>query len=581
MIVSGEMARAAAACVLQSARFKTSPRLSRLLQFLVDETIDGRGGSLKGYAIGLEVFDKRDDFDPSQDPIVRVQMGRLRQALELYYHDEGAADPVRIRLTKGSYVAEFAVAPAQEDPNRDDRNVGPRVPTATVPSETPSTGFRSETATSQDGLSLYGLARARGGRWLPHTTALLVVALSVTFAALSGAFGPRDRRDQLNLGAVVLQPDIWRPKIRVFASQALAGQDGQARHFKSAILGGLSTYAVFDTLSVAQETPAPSEFDRAAILTLAIIDTPDGKDLTLRLTDEVVKRIVWATTASAMDLDIETKEGRQPSANKILRHILQQRGVILTHLAGRENLDPRLACVVKSGFAISFRDTQPAVVAYAKTCLAQMIQGGGAAPVAKSFYANLHLPPFDMTSPPETALRLALEATNEAPRNALVQRAMMAAYWNSGQVEPALRAGRNAVALNPLNSDVAAAFGFRLITSGAFRDGLDTLSKAMKELLPGDTCWDLGIFLGHLGLGQDAMAAAVGAGLPRSDKADLAAARIVSLKLLGRDADAREDLRMFALRFPKHAAAPHAAFNTLRLGALLNDRLRSVLASVR
>ncbi len=41
------------------------------------------------------------------DPIVRVEAGRLRRALEYYYLTEGRNDPVRIKIPKGSYVPEF------------------------------------------------------------------------------------------------------------------------------------------------------------------------------------------------------------------------------------------------------------------------------------------------------------------------------------------------------------------------------------------------------------------------------------------------------------------------------------------
>jgi tetratricopeptide (TPR) repeat protein len=50
------------------------------------------------------VFGRRKDFDPTVDPIVRIQAGRLRRSLERYYLLEGAADSVRIELPRGRYV---------------------------------------------------------------------------------------------------------------------------------------------------------------------------------------------------------------------------------------------------------------------------------------------------------------------------------------------------------------------------------------------------------------------------------------------------------------------------------------------
>jgi hypothetical protein len=45
------------------------------------------------------VFGRRPaDYSPGEDPIVRVQLGRLRHRLELYCSTEGRHDPVSLRL---------------------------------------------------------------------------------------------------------------------------------------------------------------------------------------------------------------------------------------------------------------------------------------------------------------------------------------------------------------------------------------------------------------------------------------------------------------------------------------------------
>ena len=74
---------------------------------------------MKEARIGLEVFGRRaESYDPAIDPIVRVQMGRLRGKLRAYYAaGEGASDRLRIDIPIGSYVPVFAtlaVAPAAE-----------------------------------------------------------------------------------------------------------------------------------------------------------------------------------------------------------------------------------------------------------------------------------------------------------------------------------------------------------------------------------------------------------------------------------------------------------------------------------
>ncbi len=87
--------------------FRETTRMKRFLRFVVEETLAGRGGRLKGYVIGVEVFDRSDDFDPQADTIVRVQAGQLRRRLDLYYSDRGRSSIVRVLIPKGRYAPTF------------------------------------------------------------------------------------------------------------------------------------------------------------------------------------------------------------------------------------------------------------------------------------------------------------------------------------------------------------------------------------------------------------------------------------------------------------------------------------------
>ena len=98
--------------MLNSGVFKAASRSSRLLRFLVQETLNGNTDRLKDYTLGAEVLGRGDDFDPRIDPIARVEASRLRSRLELYYATEGASDPVLIALPKGGYVPRFEARPA-------------------------------------------------------------------------------------------------------------------------------------------------------------------------------------------------------------------------------------------------------------------------------------------------------------------------------------------------------------------------------------------------------------------------------------------------------------------------------------
>jgi len=87
--------------ILSSEPFLRSWRPSRFLRFTVEETLEGRGCDLTQYVLGLEVFDRKESFDPQADPIVRVGATRVRAKLKAYYDTEGREDSVLIEFPSG------------------------------------------------------------------------------------------------------------------------------------------------------------------------------------------------------------------------------------------------------------------------------------------------------------------------------------------------------------------------------------------------------------------------------------------------------------------------------------------------
>jgi len=103
--------------VLQSAHFASAPKKSRFLEFVAEQTLLGNGEKLNELLIGMEVYDRGGDFNPQQDPIVRVQAHEIRRALRIYYEEEGKTNPWRIDLPAGHYVPTFSkVTPSVETP---------------------------------------------------------------------------------------------------------------------------------------------------------------------------------------------------------------------------------------------------------------------------------------------------------------------------------------------------------------------------------------------------------------------------------------------------------------------------------
>lgn len=104
-----DLIRAELERICDDVLFRDTTRMKRFLRYVTEETLEGRGGRLKGYVIGVEVFDRPDDFDPQADTIVRVQAGQLRRRLDLYYAERGQHARVRILVPKGRYAPTFEV----------------------------------------------------------------------------------------------------------------------------------------------------------------------------------------------------------------------------------------------------------------------------------------------------------------------------------------------------------------------------------------------------------------------------------------------------------------------------------------
>ena len=102
--------------VLSSATFAEVYRLKKFLEYVVKETIEGRGDRLKGFVIACDVFGKEDPTDAQTTTVVRVEAGRLRRRLKDYYETEGATDPIRISIPKGGYSACFHRVDSDQKP---------------------------------------------------------------------------------------------------------------------------------------------------------------------------------------------------------------------------------------------------------------------------------------------------------------------------------------------------------------------------------------------------------------------------------------------------------------------------------
>jgi len=68
--------------LLQAERFRKSPSLRQLLEYLVRKCAEGSADDIKESTIAMDVFGRPTSFDSRLDNSVRVQDHRLRKTLE-------------------------------------------------------------------------------------------------------------------------------------------------------------------------------------------------------------------------------------------------------------------------------------------------------------------------------------------------------------------------------------------------------------------------------------------------------------------------------------------------------------------
>ncbi len=117
--VSAEAVRRSLDGCLRAPAFRRSQKLAAFLSYVVEEELAGRGEGIKAYTIATQALGRADSFDPSNDPSVRVEAGRLRRVLDEVYADEGRQWPIRILVPVGAYRPTFVPQAGEEAPPED------------------------------------------------------------------------------------------------------------------------------------------------------------------------------------------------------------------------------------------------------------------------------------------------------------------------------------------------------------------------------------------------------------------------------------------------------------------------------
>ncbi|MEJ6405137.1 tetratricopeptide repeat protein [Yoonia sp. 2307UL14-13] len=392
--------------VLRAGVFEQDSRLHKLLVHVLEQEMAGDGASLKAYAIGLDVFDKTPDFDPSTDSGVRVAAGRLRTALKLFENSEHANTRLQVALPVGTYRPSITVRAAGGDRSSSDMTI--------VPSDTKPPKNR-------------------------RTTLILSAILIIgTMAAILGyqrfATGDAPKRSvDLNVASFGGDPEL--------ASTA-----------NTALRRALSRSRAIAVL--------PSNADRGAVANADFrIDgtanrlANDRARLTIELTSQNGNRVVWATS-----MDVDISEQLQESVAQTLGSELRVRvfGASKEELAGQdpETLTAEQLFIMATwvpGPAINSVDWELERIRLMQIALEKDPAFGAAHSVMAdklSYLANVY-GPSNSQEKSDAAVAHARTAMELAPLNADVMFNVAQAFWHSGMVGESTAAMRRVVELDP------------------------------------------------------------------------------------------------------------------------------------
>lgn len=102
--------------ILSDPRFHATARAKRMLRYIAERCFEGESNGVKAYAIAIDVLGRPERFDTNADPIVRIEMSRLRNALSNYYEAYGNELDVVVHLPVGRYLAVFTSSVAISRP---------------------------------------------------------------------------------------------------------------------------------------------------------------------------------------------------------------------------------------------------------------------------------------------------------------------------------------------------------------------------------------------------------------------------------------------------------------------------------
>lgn len=459
--VMGDEARAELDRLLSDPDFQSTERNKKFLRFVAREAFEGRESAIKAYSIAVDVFGRPSNFDPTTDPIVRIEATRLRASLSRYYEMYGGRSSVQIELPKGRYVPVFSRAPIRDDIALDPSE-----------EETPAAGGKDEPRAIVSSARLWPSAKAKWTALAVGGLAGLCLSALPAVVGLGTGAGPAFSEKpsmtlDLQTSGAASDADLLRDSLMVAFSQ---------HQTVRVLTDPMPTHAIMDAHGAAQ-----SNRSSAYRVSFKYQPGPAHSSVWWQVVDTATGEVVRSGVEDAWT------HGRDPSAVaqalgvSLATRLAGMRGVISDAEILREMAGMTLGngCVLRA--YVVLENPQPEGLQKAQACLEATLADRPNDADAHAALARVLLKIDAPDAPTELSSR-ALELANKsvvlAPLSDRSALAQMVAQFRNGQIEAALVSGRRALLLNPNNAAIPAKLGAMLFTIGRWDEGVALVIKA-------------------------------------------------------------------------------------------------------
>lgn len=483
--------------VLASETFLTSPMLSAFLRYVVEETLAGRDDRLKAYSIAVGALGRPHDFDANENPLVRVQARRLRQALQRHYEARGDDADLRIDLPLGTYVPVFRksdtatpLLPAIDDEAAPPRPLAivdtepepaaPPSPRTSMPARRPMLAVLVTVALTA--IVLIGVFVVRRDPSPPPTPAPALISPKI--GSGTDVTSPKASAERRDLDVFRVLP-LLAVEVEV-RNAALVGFDGEIH--RNRIEAFVRRFD--DTIVVTRRSPDfPAPVGQPLYRLHVLVDREGAAtNLYYRLLHAGDERLLRSGALSLHEIGHETSEATSttPPDLALVRGFVQLHGAITRDLNNLSDLSAELTCLAHAWNYHLDASAQNHLTA--RTCLEAVVERNQRLAPALTMLGAMYLSEFRQNINPrgddplaraEAMLRTAIRV---APASSAPYQALQNLLLIKGDIAAALLAGVRAIEFNPEDMNAIGGYGSLLARIGRYDEALPLLQRAVADM---------------------------------------------------------------------------------------------------